>query len=86
MQIYTLSSLRKYILSRFKTTIILRLVVVWPLFYVIRFEKLSLCNYHNSTSYLFSDDMIDQFGGENNKRVGAKQLKELILEKFHCHS
>jgi hypothetical protein len=30
--------------------------------------------------------MIDQFGGENNKRVGAKQLKELILEQFHCHS
>lgn len=29
--------------------------------------------------YLFSDGLIDQFGGENKKRFKSKQLKQLIL-------
>lgn len=32
------------------------------------------------TLYLFSDGLQDQFGGERNKKFGAKRLKELLLD------
>ena len=30
--------------------------------------------------YLFSDGYLDQFGGKNNKKIGSKRFKELLLE------
>ena len=30
--------------------------------------------------YLFSDGYLDQFGGQNNKKLGSKRFKELLLE------
>ncbi len=31
------------------------------------------------TIYLFSDGFTDQFGGPNNKKIGTKQLRELLI-------
>ena len=40
-------------------------------------ENLSISS--TATYYLFSDGMVDQFGGERNKRLGSKRFNELLL-------
>lgn len=44
------------------------------------FSKQSIALGDETTFYLFSDGFQDQFGGELNRRIGAKKLKELLQE------
>lgn len=43
------------------------------------YETMILNNVSNCVFYLFSDGMVDQFGGDKNKRVGMKTFGELLL-------
>jgi serine phosphatase RsbU (regulator of sigma subunit) len=36
----------------------------------------------NTMIYLYTDGFQDQFGGKNDKRLGAKRLKELMLSNY----
>lgn len=47
--------------------------------YTHLFETTLLAGVEESTFYLFSDGMIDQFGGEKQKRLGSKNFNELLL-------
>jgi serine phosphatase RsbU (regulator of sigma subunit) len=37
----------------------------------------------NDQFYLFSDGMVDQFGGDNDKRLGSKNFTQFLLSNQH---
>lgn len=51
-------------------------------------EKISMCNHIQNVQegdaiYFLSDGIIDQFGGEKNKRLGYKRLVEKLIQFQH---
>ncbi|MDI9340483.1 MAG: PAS domain S-box protein [Sediminibacterium sp.] len=44
------------------------------------YETFVLNNVNERVFYMFSDGMVDQFGGEKNKRVGMKTLGDLLVK------
>lgn len=44
------------------------------------FSKQEISFEKNTSFYIFSDGFQDQFGGNNNKKLGSKRLRELLFE------
>lgn len=44
------------------------------------FSLQTISTQEKTTFYLFSDGFQDQFGGEQNRKIGSKRLKELLAE------
>src|SRR5207247_428490 len=44
-----------------------------------KFEEIKMNYQENDMVYLFTDGITDQFGGDNNKKLSIKRLRELLL-------